>query len=298
MRMLDIKNRLIYRYFRHFPTVFWRSYGRKARESGFSKLCLTVSFDCDTDEDIEAAASLDPWLRSIGIRSVYAVPGVQLQRGASIYREIAECGAEFINHGYLPHAEWKGDRYYSQTFYDRMTAAEVEADIRRGDEVVTAIIGSKPLGFRAPHFGHFQERSQLLMQYRILKSLDYRYSTSTVPIFSFRHGPAWSEKGIMEIPLSGSFGMPANILDSWSYLDDPRTPNVSEVYGRLLMHTVDALLSMDVVGLLNIYVDPSHVVKGRVFKEALQHVISSGVESLNYMDVLTIIESPRILGGD
>jgi hypothetical protein len=179
-----------------------------------------------------------------------------------------------------------------------MTPAEVEADIRRGDEVVTSIIGSKPLGFRAPHFGHFQSQSQLSLQYRILKSLGYRYSTSTVPIFSFRHGPAWSTGGIIEIPLSGSFGTPANILDSWSYLYDPSSPNVSEEYGRLLMHTIDTLLSMEVVGLLNIYVDPSHVLNGRVFQDALEHVVGSGVESFNYLDVLEILESSKKLVGE
>ena len=60
------------------------------------------------------------------------------------------------------------------TFYDQMSAAEVEADIRRGHETVTKVMGEAPRGFRAPHFGSFQSPNQLALIYRVVRDLGYR----------------------------------------------------------------------------------------------------------------------------
>src|SRR5262245_54263038 len=95
------------------------AYGAKARAQGFDRLLLYLTFDCDTDEDAAAALELDPWLRARGIRGAYAVPGTQLIRAADSYQRLMAAGAAFLNHGYVPHAEWREDRYVPVTFYDQ-----------------------------------------------------------------------------------------------------------------------------------------------------------------------------------
>ena len=64
-----------------------------------------------------------------GIRASYAVPGAQLDKGAAVYRSLADAGAEFLNHGSRPHAEWRGDRYYGITFYNEMSTEDVQAAV-------------------------------------------------------------------------------------------------------------------------------------------------------------------------
>jgi hypothetical protein len=202
---------------RRAPELYWRHYSGRARAMGLDKLYLILSFDCDTREDVEASALLDGWLRPLGVAPVYAVPGAQLRAGADVYRGLAATGAEFMNHGALPHTEWGNGRYNSVTFYDRMSDGEVVDDIKRGHAIVEEVIGAAPIGFRAPHFGCFQSRRQLGLQYSVLRSLGYAYSTSTLPASALRHGPVWNPGGIPEIPLTGSWRQPFSILDSWSH---------------------------------------------------------------------------------
>jgi hypothetical protein len=268
------------------PVLFWKPYAQKARAAGLDKLYLILSFDCDANEDIEAAGELDEWLRVRGVKATYAVPGTQLEVGASVYRGIAANGSEFLNHGYLPHTEWREGRYHSRTFYDRMSAFEVVEDIKRGHETVRTIIGAKPMGFRAPHFGCFQSEPQLALQYATLKKLGYRYSTSTLPKFAFRAGPVWDAGGIAEIPLTGSLRFPFVILDSWTYLESYYQPVVKKKYADLFVETLEGLLAMDIPGVLNIYVDPAHVSKSGHFRGAIEKSLELGVTSLSYGELL------------
>lgn len=276
------------------PSMFWKPYARKARSAGLDKLYLILSFDCDANEDIVAAEELDVWLRACGVNATYAVPGTQLEIGAAVYQKIAANGSEFLNHGYLPHTEWRDGRYHSRTFYDRMTPAEVVADIAAGHETVERIIGVKPTGFRAPHFGCFQSGPQLALQYAALKRLGYRYSTSTLPKFALRNGPVWDAGGIAEIPLTGSLRFPFVILDSWTYLESYYEPVVTRRYGELFTQTVEGLLAMGVPGVLNIYVDPAHVHKSGHFRNAIQRTLDLGVQSLGYGELLAKTVSRKV----
>src|SRR5512145_1700011 len=167
-----------------WPMRVWRRYDQQARRAGLDRLYLILSFDCDTPQDIEAVKTLHPWLRERGFKATYAVPGAQLAQGREVYRALAEQGADFINHGALPHMEWRDDRYWSITFYNQMSAQAVIADVQRGHELVQQVTGRQAVGFRAPHFGHFQHPEQLDLLYRTLRDLDYRFATTTLPAFA------------------------------------------------------------------------------------------------------------------
>jgi hypothetical protein len=271
---------------RLFPQLLWRWYARKARQLGLGRLYLILSFDCDTPEDIAAAEQLGAWLRDHGIKATYAVPGRQLEQGAAVYRRLAEMGADFINHGALPHAEWRENRYWSITFYHEMSPQEIIADIRRGHEIVEQIIGRPPTGFRAPHFGLFQERQQLALLHGTLKDLGYRYSTLAVPRFGFRHGPVWDVGGLYEVPLSGPYSSPLDVLDSWRYVVSPYQPVLKDEYASLFTQTVDRLLALGVPGVLNYYVDPAHVYKCGAFYRAMEYVVERQVPTLHYEELL------------
>jgi hypothetical protein len=284
---------LIDRLARTIPRLFWQRYSALARRQGFSRLYLVLSFDCDTPLDAEAAVFIHEQLLKLGINPTYAVPGQTLLENASIYRTLAENGALFINHGGRPHTIWQGDHYQSSAFYHKMTTAEVVEDIKLGHEIVTRVIGTPPQGFRGPHFGRFQRTEDLNLIYSTIKELGYSFATTTVPEFGFRHGPAAEHNGIVEFPLSGSTKAPISLLDSYTYLQDIKDRSITDEYGKLLQSTVRQLVDWNICGLLNIYVDPSHVVKNAGFYDALRLIKDLGIPSLNYTEIVALKNSHK-----
>ena len=256
-------------------------YARRARHLGLDDITLFLSFDCDTDLDPKASLEVMALLGPLGIKATFAVPGTQLERGAAIYRRIAGKGAEFMNHGHLPHTEWRGDRHVGITFYETMPCDAVEADIRRGHDTVAKVIGTPPLGFRAAHFGHFQKPDQLALVHRIAATLGYRYCSTTLPAYGLEHGPVHRVDGIAELATFGSLRCPVSILDSWSHLSNRCRYALSPSYEELLVDTVEALRGAKMPALLTWYVDPCHVAGQAPFERAMRYLAGLGIASLS-----------------
>ncbi len=267
------------------PDFFWEVTSRKLAQRGLRGVYMILSFDCDTDEDADAALMLHRWLTERSIPAAYAVPGAQLERGAAIYRQIAEMGGIFLNHGALPHTLQQGSTYVSSTFYNEMTLDDVSADVRRGHEIVTRVIGKTPTGFRTPHFGYFQAPEQLRFLHDLLKSMGYRYSTSTMPRTALNHNPVWQNGALTELPLSGWYEQPLNLLDSFTLIESPTRRVVTDVYERRLINTVTTLRRKNLNAVLNYYVDPAHVHKTETFTRAID-VIRQHVTVWSYDDLL------------
>jgi peptidoglycan/xylan/chitin deacetylase (PgdA/CDA1 family) len=272
----------------HGQDTLFLEYGRLARLQGFDRLYVALSFDCDTPEDIPAAEQVHAWLSKRGLKATYAVPGTQLLEGAQTFRRMLDMGADFINHGARPHAEWRDGRYWSITFYNEMTTEEVIEDIKKGHEICQKVLGRSPVGFRAPHFGYFQSAEQREVMYSVLRDLGYEYSTSTLPEYGLRNGPVVKERGIDEIPLSGSCVDPLTILDSWNYIISPYEPFLKDDYTNLFIQMVDKMLELGVTGVLNYYVDPAHVVRGESFHRAMDYLIQNNIESVYFNQLLKI----------
>lgn len=248
----------------------YERYGARARASGIDRLYFVLSFDCDTKEDAEVAWNVYARLQEKGVTPVYAVPGELLNRGEPVYRRILESGAQFINHGYREHTYFDTARgaYASSFFYDQQPLQTVREDIVAGDHNLRETLGIVPQGFRAPHFGTFQRPEQLRFQHGVLQELGYAFSTSTVPLFAYRFGPAFRDFGVLELPVSGMGSRPLRILDSWTCFEAPARRFGPQDYldeGRLVVDRFKALG----VGLLNFYADPSHIHDRPEFFEAV-----------------------------
>jgi peptidoglycan/xylan/chitin deacetylase (PgdA/CDA1 family) len=251
-----------------------------ARKLGLSRPHLFLSFDCDTDLDATASEEVHFFLESLGIKATYAVPGAQLLKSPEPYQRLGQRGAEFINHGGLPHTEWTGDQWIGITFYDTMSPVEVEADIQRGHEIVTEVIGRAPMGFRAPHFGCYQAPEQLDLLHRTASNLGYRYCTTTLPSLGLKNGPVYHTHGLLEIPCFGSIRNPTTILDSWTYLTDRKNYALGEQYRDLMIETVDTFVSQQLPVVFTWYADPCHVLNQPPFMRAMEHLAKSGVVSV------------------
>ncbi|RJR32891.1 MAG: polysaccharide deacetylase [Deltaproteobacteria bacterium] len=250
----------------------WRRYASLAGKAGLQRLYFILSLDCDTVDDIAVVSEVHARLLDLGVKPVYAVPGELLRKGAKVYRGLMESGAEFINHGFTEHMYFDARRgaYESCFFYDRLPREQVRQDILAGDACLREVLGVVPQGFRAPHFGAFQKPEQLRFLHGVLKELDYRFSTSTMPFYSFRHGPVFSRFGIREIPVSGRDSSPLNILDSWTFFAASGHGFSPGDYFREGEAAADNYRHLG-VGLLNYYVDPSHVHQQEAFYQTVDN---------------------------
>ncbi|GAP19930.1 polysaccharide deacetylase family protein [Leptolinea tardivitalis] len=277
---------LIDRLGRMFPRVFWNRYTTLAQRQGFTRLYLLLSFDCDTDKDARAALLIDDWLEKRKIQRTYAVPGSILETNSTIYKSIGAKGSEFLNHGYLPHTVVENGVYSSTTFYHRMEPHQIAEDVNKGHGAVTKIIGRDPGGFRAPHFGRVPLSMQRNLIRPVLKTLGERFSTQTTPFVSFEKGPIWVDNDWVEFPVIGSSRAPFSVLDSYSYINNPSERKVTPQFAAVFRSTIEDLLTWKICGLLNFYVDPSHVVDDPGFFETLQIVHDRGIPSLTYSQAL------------
>ena len=264
-------------------------YVKAARAANINKLYLFLSFDCDTDLDADAVMELHRFLSSRGIQATYAVPGAQLEKAAEVYGRLAREGGEFMNHGGLPHAMWQDDRWVGITFYNTMPQDDVVRDIHNGHRIVTEVTGKTPLGFRAPHFGCYQQPEQMDLMHRTAASLGYRYCSTTLPSNGLLHGPAYPVHGLVEFPCFGSARYPETILDSWTYLTDRVNYSLGDAYYELFAETVDAMLKHELPGVLTWYGDPCHVMDQPPFIRAMELIADRGVPSVSGSDLLAIV---------
>jgi hypothetical protein len=245
-------------------------HARLAAKRGLERPYLVLSFDCDLHEDAEVVWDVHERLLERGVTAVYAVPGAMLEHGREVYARIAATGAEFMNHGQVEHTYWDEEhgRYASCFFYDQVGRDAVRADILAADRTLREVLGVEPTGFRAPHFGTFQEPADLRFTHSVLSELGYRYSSSTMPFWGLRYGPAFDHFGLIELPVSGRPSAPLEILDSWSCFAAPdrsRGPDDFRADARALARQ----MKEHGAGLVNVYADPSHIHDQPAFFDAV-----------------------------
>lgn len=263
-------------------------HAEKARDIGLRGVHVIMSYDCDTPEDATAAKQLFDQLDVRKVPAAFAVPGAMLLEAADIYRSLAERGATFLNHGALPHAEFRDDRYHALTFYNEMSEQQVVQDIADGHRIVTRVTGRAPRGFRAPHFGYFQKPEQRALVYRAARELGYAFCSDTLPSTGYDKGPIFDAGGLAEIPLSGSYADPYTILDSWNYLADVVNFRLREDYLALFAETVDFFTSRKLPAVLNYYVDPAHVIGSDTFMNAIDYAHGRGARFISFDDLIAV----------
>ena len=143
MLLLFIQNK-------YFPDYLWARYLKQC--SSIKKTVFLLSFDCDTELDIEVLPQVVAKLQGIGIKPVLAVPGELIEKGQEVYKQFAASGIEFINHGYVQHTHLQlPERIYkSNFFYHKLSRDQISQDINKGHEAIRKHLEITPAGFRTP----------------------------------------------------------------------------------------------------------------------------------------------------
>ena len=273
---------------RFYRLGLWRRLANLSADALPIPPALVLSFDCDTDQDIKVAWDVHSRLMDMGVMPTYAVPGELLIRGEKVYQKIFNTGAEFINHGGREHTYFDKDlaRHASCFFYDQQTQDTLRKDIVLGHKTLQNVLGITPKGFRTPHFGTFQRADHLSFLYGVLKDLNYLFSTSTSPLKGYIYGPVYRELGIYEIPVTGVFEEPMNILDTWAYFAAPdRTKSYQEYLESCA--AIAHFVSQNTF-LINIYGDPSHVHNQEEFFQGIK-CLTDVAKNTNFEQLLGMI---------
>jgi hypothetical protein len=276
------------------PNLIWYLYAEKCKKL-FNESKLILSFDCDTEEDIVVVWDVHSRLLDMGITPVYAVPGELLKKGEKIYRKIHETGAEFINHGGREHTyfDTANNRHASCFFYDQQPLGIVEQDIIQGHKTLQDVLGITATCWRTPHFGTFQKSEHLIFLYSILKEMNYKFSTSTSPEMAYRYGPIYKHDSIFEMPVTGIFSEPLNIMDTWGYFEAHDRFRAPDDYVKTSQSL--AKFSSCHPIFINIYGDPSHIYDKPEFFQAMKILVQAS-ENMNYTQLLGMIdENLRLL---
>lgn len=270
----------------------YQKYFELAKKANIDKLYFILSFDCDTQDDINVVNKLNNQLLEMGIEAVYAVPGQFLITGSDEYKEISCQGNRFINHGYFQHTffDTKSKSHISTFFYNKMSDYSIYEDIKLGHETIHDILGYYPKGYRTPHFGHYQNKEQLSYLHSVLKKLSYEYSTSTNPYYGFTKGAIFNDFGLSEFPVSGSYDEnqsinSLDIIDSWSFFAKLDRKYNKNDYKRIMNNTIDNFTSNENLGILNYYADPSHIHDSIEFFDVLEKIMSVA-ENTTYENLL------------
>lgn len=180
-------------------------------------------------------------LRRHDIRATFFCPGYTAERYPDLLRRVRDEGHEIAHHGYL-HEDVTG-----------MTATQEAAMIDRGLEALDAVLGHRPLGYRAPMWETTYRTVGMLLDRGFL--YDSSLMDSDVP-YELSEGADGSSRSIIEIPVSwalddweqyayvpGLFGSgviedPAKVLSMWRAELD-----ASHVFGTCFTLTCHPFLS-------------------------------------------------------
>ncbi|HID63515.1 MAG TPA: polysaccharide deacetylase family protein [Anaerolineae bacterium] len=165
---------------------------------------VTLSFDVDLPEDVEALPWLLDVLASYSLRASFACIGCWVEREPDVHQRIVDEGHEVINHTYSH--PW--NEVFNPRPFLSLTPEERREEIQRGHEVILRELGYEPVGFRAPHLA----LSPTI--YPVLSEMGYRYSSSAL---ARRTGvlPFRAADGIWEFPLTQCPRHPSSVFDTY-----------------------------------------------------------------------------------
>lgn len=221
-----------------------------------------LSFDCDTQEDINILESLLKKLSSIQIKIVLAIPAELINNNLDKIKILNKnFKIEFLNHGYYLHTEY--DNKTSSTnpifSYEKKSLEFIRNDILKAHEYFKNKFGIELVGFRAPHFGEisFKKKKNI---FKYLKSLNYKFSTSSIYDLAIIKGAVFNYNGITEMTVTGCVDNQNKMLDSWSYLEKVEDKVIlSDNYIDELKKLINFYKSEE-YNYINIYADPSHII--------------------------------------
>lgn len=240
----------------------WRRYLQKNEKKWprNAKYAVTLSFDYDYVSDVMCLRDLVELFDSFDLKASHAIVGKYVEKFPRDHEAVVEAGHEIINHSYShPDGPLNPHEYFNKLSLQRM-----KEEVALCEEACEEILGVKPEGFRAPHFGSLNSQQV----YGILEERGYAYSSSTnltttqsrgVPYKPNRddfHSSAPPHYDLLELPV---FSCPRHyypVFDSWHCFESGAHAKPGDFHATF----EKAMRLCEKNGAyLNAYFDPHHV---------------------------------------
>lgn len=263
------------------PLLYSRFYSKQ--KPGFSwkgkQAGASITFDVEYARDAQVLRKTVELLESYEIRGSFACIGKLVEQFPKEHKVIVDAGHEVMNHTY---AHPNHDILNPGEFFNKLSREKQEFEISQFEKTSEKILGVKPVGFRAPHFGDLNSRDC----YEILEKRGYLYSSSTVLTKTHANGMPffpWKENylhpsnefgfSVLELPVATCPKHYYSVFDSYHCYRT--TPPVHGGEGEFYSLFKQALGLARAHGTYaNFYFDPSDVVGRKDFEDSLEFLSS------------------------
>lgn len=250
---------------------------------GDRKACVTLSFDCDYPDDVEAIPGIVQMLERYRLKASFAAVGHWVEKFPHEHAAVLEYGHELMNHTYS-HPD--NELLNPGRKFREISRAEKLEEIERCHEICRRLLGAEPIGLRIPHFKNLFTPDI----YELLREVGYKYSSSTWLTNTTTRGiPFNAPCDIVEFPLTTCPKHPFTVFDTWHSLNAQRLSHrllhrgpVS--YLQLFRELVEVAKSTG--SYINIYMDPMDIRKIPGFDEMLQAMSDPELLVVTYQDYL------------
>ena len=135
-------------FFKIFLKFFKKYYFLKQKKWGSVNLnesLFFLSFDFETQRDIDLLEQLTKMLIDVKIRPYYAIPGYLIEENREILQKYDK-KITIINHGYSIHTKFckKTNQNFSSLSYLNLNPKEIEEDILKGHDIIRSICNQNP----------------------------------------------------------------------------------------------------------------------------------------------------------
>jgi hypothetical protein len=192
---------------------------------------VTLSFDLDYPEDIEAVPHLLRCLREARFAASFACIGRWIEEYPDAHRSLVDEGHEIVNHS---HTHPDNELLNPERQFNQLSRSHQRDEIERCHDTSERLLKYAPVGFRVPHFGALFTPTI----YPLLQEMGYLYSSSTMwwqtptlgaPCqarmgewgngrmggFPCSPTPPFSHSELWEFPVSGCPEHPLDAFDTW-----------------------------------------------------------------------------------
>ncbi len=248
---------------------FYSEYLKNWCNKNLGNSTFIISFDFETQRDIDNLKELTKKLNKSKLTPYYAIPGELIENNIKLLKSLSNSFV-FINHGYKIHTKFdlKENKNFSTLLYSQLNKDDIVQDINKAHTVIKDNFGIDCKLFRTPHFGEYCEKNNMNIIYEVLSELNYKYSFSTTPIFSIIKEPIFKKIDITEIPCNAYLDNPSQIIDSWSSnVDFNITPKiiVDGIKSYMISMKQNKLL-------LNVYFDPIDIINNKEFFKVISQL--------------------------
>ena len=246
---------------------------------------LTLSFDCDYEEDVAAFPQLITILNDYHYKASFACVGNWIERFPNEHLKLLENGHEIVNHTYShPDNEILNPGRKFKT----LPAAEKMQEIELCHEVCRKLLQYEPIGCRIPHFRNLFSPEI----YGLLEQAQYRYSSSTWLTNTTSAGlPFKATDTIWEFPLSTCPKHPFTVFDTWHSFRSPHwayrwVHRTEPEYLHLFRELID--WGIETGSYINIYLDPLDVPGMKNFSSIFDYIAKKEADLcvLRYEDLI------------